>query len=111
MAPMFVTILRADAASTEIQVTPWQNVLQSVREGLGLKPGEWALREVGYPGGEAFRDDATWESEGESSAHEHAIPRLRLVSFSSCSSFFTFPTHMMCASHTTTVQALRTTPT
>ena len=73
MPPMSVAILRADAAPTEIQVMPWQNVLQSVREGLGLKPGEWALREVGYPGGEAFPDDATWESEGESSVHEHAI--------------------------------------
>jgi len=64
MAPMPVTILRTAAAPTEIQVKQRQNVLQSVREGLGLDHGEWALREVGYPGGEAFRDDATWESEG-----------------------------------------------
>ena len=81
MAPISVTILRADAASTEIQVTPWQNVLQSVREGLGLDPDEWALCEVGYPGEEAFRDDATWESEGEYSAHEHAIQISGLVPF------------------------------
>ena len=79
MAPMSVVILRVDAAAAEIQVKQWQNVLQSVREGLGLDPGEWALREVGYPGGEAFRDDATWESEGESSAHEHALVSSRFV--------------------------------
>ena len=82
MAPMSVVILRADAAPTEIKVKQWQNVLQSVREGLGLDPGEWAL-EVGYPGGETFPDDATWESEGESSVHGQAIQILGLVLFAS----------------------------
>ena len=63
MAPINVTVLRVDAEATEIAVKQWQNVRQSVLEGLQLDRDEWAVREVRC-GEEMLKADATWESEG-----------------------------------------------
>ena len=64
MPPINVTVRQANGDFTEITVKPWQNVHQSVFEGLepGLT-GLWALHEVRY-GGEPIDSSATWESEG-----------------------------------------------
>ena len=64
MLPINVTVRQANGDFTKITVKPWQNVHQSVFE--GLKPGLtglWALHEVRY-GGEPIESSATWESEG-----------------------------------------------
>ena len=63
MPPINVTVRQANGDFTEITVKPWQNVHQSVFEGLNLDRQLWALREVRY-GGEPIDSSATWESEG-----------------------------------------------
>ena len=46
MTPINVTVRRVDAEATEIAVKQWQNVHQSVIEGLQLGRDEWGVREV-----------------------------------------------------------------